>query len=760
MQAQRDLVQARHRLVGRLLQAAGPDLTAETAQSLLEQAKGWSPGPARELDQHLADHPDAFTAPSPHCPASLVRLLRQMEAAGHGALVTQPAYVMCGRTDRKIPRITPDGRACDWCVNRTEHRSCARCQKVDRMARRTPEGSICDRCYRRDPELSWKECAGCGDHRPANIRREDGTYLCPKCAPRPKHACAGCGNLREVHAKTDDGPLCRSCYAPPPRLCGVCGQVRPIQARAGDGRPDTCSDCYRTPIGECTVCGRHRHGVHVGGRGGAFHCRSCQPRPSRPCADCGNEKRTQVTWPVGPLCDTCYHRRKRNPAPCSRCDTTRVLVGQGPEGGLCGPCCGTEHDYACRRCGFPGNLYADGECARCIAGDRVRDLLSRDDGTIAPQLQPLADGLASAQYPGSVLSWLRSSSGPGILASLATGQIEITHEALDALPQDKTTDYIREILVTTGVLPHRQVGLARLQNWLTSELKRLPPHQAPIIRPFAEWGIVRDARRRAARGRYTSGASTADRMDIRVAIEFLTWLDKNDLDLAAVGQEDLDLWLTTHPTRHRGIGAFIRWAVARRLTGKLTVPPRGTSLPSQFLTEDELHEQLTRCLNDDLLPREVRIIGALVRLYALPISRLVRLTTDRFHRDKDDVGYFTFDRNPVLLPPKLAQLIEDQILQPRPTSMFKQPLTDGAPLLLPGRPPSRPRSEAAVHRLMRQHGLPVLSARNTAMTEAVTDLPPIVVSDLFGVSPASAHRWDRFMQDSWADYLAACQETE
>jgi hypothetical protein len=42
------------------------------------------------------------------------------------------------------------------------------------------------------------------------------------------------------------------------------------------------------------------------------------------------------------------------------------------------------------------------------------------------------------------------------------------------------------------------------------------------------------------------------------------------------------------------------------------------------------------------------------------------------------------------------------------------------------------------------------------MLEAVADLPPIVISDLFGVSAGSAHRWARFAQDSWTDYLAAC----
>ena len=58
---------------------------------------------------------------------------------------------------------------------------------------------------------------------------------------------------------------------------------------------------------------------------------------------------------------------------------------------------------------------------------------------------------------------------------------------------------------------------------------------------------------------------------------------------------------------------------------------------------------------------------------------------------------------------------------------------------------------------MQQHGLPTLAARNTAMIEAVSELPPIVVSDLFGIHPGTAHTWAKLAQTSWTDYLAACQ---
>ncbi|MBU3064362.1 hypothetical protein KO481_22860 [Nocardia sp. NEAU-G5] len=36
----------------------------------------------------------------------------------------------------------------------------------------------------------------------------------------------------------------------------------------------------------------------------------------------------------------------------------------------------------------------------------------------------------------------------------------------------------------------------------------------------------------------------------------------------------------------------------------------------------------------------------------------------------------------------------------------------------------------------------------------ITDLDPIVVTDMFGVSPTSAHRWAAYAHTSWAQFLA------
>ncbi|GAA3823211.1 hypothetical protein [Streptomyces chiangmaiensis] len=43
------------------------------------------------------------------------------------------------------------------------------------------------------------------------------------------------------------------------------------------------------------------------------------------------------------------------------------------------------------------------------------------------------------------------------------------------------------------------------------------------------------------------------------------------------------------------------------------------------------------------------------------------------------------------------------------------------------------------------------------MIEAATSLPPIVIADLFGISPSTAESWTKYANDSWTQYLAARQ---
>lgn len=58
---------------------------------------------------------------------------------------------------------------------------------------------------------------------------------------------------------------------------------------------------------------------------------------------------------------------------------------------------------------------------------------------------------------------------------------------------------------------------------------------------------------------------------------------------------------------------------------------------------------------------------------------------------------------------------------------------------------------------MRRHSLPARAARNTAVMEALADMPPIVISDLFGMHPRTAERWAALAGGSWSEYLVSRQ---
>ncbi|CAL9325997.1 XRE family transcriptional regulator [Streptomyces sp. SudanB182_2057] len=624
-----ELEQARARLIEHVQAATGRRLTAARARTVLEQAKAWAPAAARELDRHLTTSPDALSAPTSYCPATLVRLAHLLVQAGFAHAVTKVKCARCSRTDPLPLRPSPEGRCCGWCVSKARVRNCGRCGQDGHIVTRREDGPICRRCYRSDP-LVVTECAGCGHQRAAGTRLDDGTVLCTNCIPRPERACTRCGiSGRHKYSAGDGAPLCKRCYQAPRRRCGICGEFREIAARQADGRTDACTRCYRGRKETCSACGRLRHGRRSLARAGAFLCFSCWPRPISKCADCTEMKPAHTTWPLGTLCSGCYQRRTHVPAPCSACGRLRVMVARGPDGReTCRACCGLDTPAVrCRHCKAPDDIYDDGRCPRCVLTDRVHDLLSPDGSTVPAPLTPLTH----AGNPYAVLAWLRRSRSAKLLAA--------------------------------------------------------------------------------------------------------------------------------RPTLHRTVVTFIHWAVKRRVTGELTITRPPSQGSSEVLNGQDLHDQLRRCLNDDTLPREARIIGALIRLYALPVSRIVHLTTNRFHRDENG-AYLTLDRHPVLLPPKLALLIEEQIAQPVTDSRMRQQLDDTNGYLFPGKAPGRPRSAAATHHLLNECGLPVRSARNTAMIEAVTSLPPIVVADLFGIHPNTAQKWANYTKDDWSAYLAARMDTE
>jgi hypothetical protein len=91
-----------------------------------------------------------------------------------------------------------------------------------------------------------------------------------------------------------------------------------------------------------------------------------------------------------------------------------------------------------------------------------------DDGSgrVAPVLMPLFKLVCGMDKPRTGLNWLDNPQVPELLASLASGQVALSHEALHALPNWRTVAYLRDLLMSVGALPVVDKQLLHFQTWL------------------------------------------------------------------------------------------------------------------------------------------------------------------------------------------------------------------------------------------------------------------------------------------------------
>jgi hypothetical protein len=736
-------------------------LSTDEARAALEAAV---PVPVRgaarfleELAGHMATHPHALTSGDTHCPPVLLRLTQVLHDAGHP--VVRPGCAQCGKVTVDLRQLRHEGRICGTCDGRSRRSTCSRCGQQDvRMAARKPEGKICYRCYHQDPE-TFKECSGCGRLARPVSRLEDGRVLCIRCWKRPAHTCVSCGKTAIAALVGNDGAYCHLCYnrsQRPRRLCGRCGRLGRIARNAHGDQPDLCDSCYRGPEMTCVRCGRVRPCQRVSS--GAPICHTCYARDERPsvtCSRCRRDLPVMTWWPIGPVCQSCYTAILRSPAECARCRTCQPLIARDDDGaGICGRCAGHDADYTCRQCGRSGNPYGHGRCAYCVLADRVADLLTGPDGTVSPQLQPLAEAFAQVHQPFTAIQWIRESPNARLLAGLVADGRPLSHDLLDELPPTSGLHYIRQVMVQTGVLPGRHEDLERVPSWLEHHLVGKPAAHANLVRPFLHWFLLRRARSRAAARRYPASAGRDLRRRVLVALELLAWLDEQKIRLEELRQDDIDRWLDGEDTQRRNrIRYFLAWTAGRGLTGKLTVPLIPRQQPADLLGDDERWQLLHRCLTDEALPADVRAAGALILLFGLQAQRIRHLTADHLMQ-QDDSTYLSVGKHPILLPPRLGALLRQLAAQPPARLMISH--GPRAPRwLFPGRVPGQPIDNHSLTNRLNRHGISARPARNGALAALATDLPAAILADLLGLHVNTAVRWVTHARRDWTDYLAA-----
>ena len=468
------------------------------------------------------------------------------------------------------------------------------------------------------------------------------------------------------------------------------------------------------------------------------------------CWDCGGVYRL-IRLPHGWICLGCRRRRHYHPEACPGCGIVRPLAWLDGDRLVCASCAAVESIFACIECGREDHPYGAYRCARCFLRERLTELLT-DPTTnqIHTQLLPVFDTLVNSERPQTGVWWLRKKpgTGPRLLHQMARGEIEISHDTFRALPSDRPHDYLRCLLTALGVLDPMDIQIERMPPWVEEVVLGLSPDQANLIRRFAHWHVLRGMRKAAREDRLTRCITNGSRRQIRVAIDFLAFLDAHGASASTATQDLLERYQHLGRSPRFELG-FVVWLRDSRINTRLSLPYIPCPTPTVTVSEAQRWAAVDTLLHDETLRRYTRIGGLLTLLFAQPLSRIVAMRTSQITIDNETV-HVTFSTIPVQMPPVLDELIREH-LRHRGQSLYAS--RDNG-WLFPGGNPGQHLATENIRAQLVSLGIKPYENRKATLFQLAGDIPSPVLAELIGITPSNAADWAKLAARDWTGYIA------
>lgn len=421
---------------------------------------------------------------------------------------------------------------------------------------------------------------------------------------------------------------------------------------------------------------------------------------------------------------------------------------------VCASCAGVASIFACSDCGREDHPYGLHRCARCFLRERLTHLLTDPaTGQIHHQLRPVFDELVNSERPQTGLWWLRKKPGvgPQLLKQMACGAVGINHDTFRTLPSDRSHDYLRSLLVAVGVLDPVEIRIERMPPWIEDVVAELPTEDAALIRRFAHWHVLRQMRKAARTRQLTKTMADACRRRIRVAIDFLAFLNAHDASAETASQDLLERYrehvggkTLTHEY------AFVVWLRDSRINTTLTIPDVPRPWPAVTVSDAQRWAAVDRLLHDTTLRRYTRIGGLLTVLFAQPLSRIVAMRTSQITLSDDQAVYATFSTIPIQMPPVLDELIREH-LEHRGKSLYASRDTGW---LFPGGNPGHHLATENIRSQLVAIGIKPYENRKATLFQLAGDIPSPVLAELIGITTNNAAEWAALAARDWTDYIA------
>lgn len=364
-------------------------------------------------------------------------------------------------------------------------------------------------------------------------------------------------------------------------------------------------------------------------------------------------------------------------------------------------------------------------------------------------MEKLFEAFCTVDRPESILSWKRPQQVRDLLGGLASGEIPLTHEGLDAQGSDKRVNHLRGILEHHGILPARDPRLAHFEAWLKSKLDAITEKSVRHpIEQFATWHHLARVRKMSQSGKETRGPVHASKQDITETIKFLTWLyATHNRTASTCTQQDVEEWMATGPTTRHLIRTFFVWAKCTGVNRRISIGHRQPRTVRTFTQEERL-EWLRELLTGDSESLPYRVAAILLLLYAQPVVKIAGLKATDIVVTPTELRV-SLGTEPAPVPSPFDQLLK-QHLADRPNLRTTAGLA--SMWLFPGYRVGSHLSPASMMDRIRDLGIDVLGGRVASLRALVAEVPPPLVAELLGYSQPIAHKHAALAAQPWSRY--------
>jgi len=716
---------ARRQRVIAVVAGADPSLGTELVEAALNATAG-ARTTLRRLADHLDAHPEAFSTGPTSTVAVLDRFTVALVAAGSTRIATiDPLCRRCGRHRRWHAQVDGGGE-CASCWARVHREPCSVCARPRRVNHRDAAGqAVCERCMQHDRRL--RRLDELADEIAEVVHRAD-----PAVAVAAIRAA-----LDELVPNVPARALiARQLGAGPPLSAGVHRLVpvaRLLDALrvAGAVLPAaTCTDCgeaaqplvtYRSVV-RCLSCARHCPGC-----GGTTKeptkpwCNRCDRGPRGTCGDCG---RVDRPLDANIRCRGCRERVERRCAAC----------------GVQAPRTWVQGRWVCQRCA----LAVDLDCH-----------LGPADALAAP-LAVLRGAILAADNPTRVRTWLRASAAGKVLASVAAGETALTHTALDAFGADHSVMHLRSLLVAVAALPAEDRSINRFEAFAGAQLGLIDDStDRGVVRAWLRWQVLPRLRARDEAAKPMAHSANNARRSVRQVVLLLDGVHGHGRTLRTCVQADLDTWFAGGSSIRWLTRPFLVWAAARsHLAKAVAVPASPPQALRPVIDAEQRWAVARRLVNDDTISVDIRVVGALVVLYAQPLARVAVLKSADVHRSCDGTVIVDLAGNPVPIHEPFSTLIG--LLPHRRSNGVSDQLD--TPWLFPGRHAGQHCGPVILGERLRAIGIEPLLMRNSARAQLAGEIPPAMLGEIIGVNANTATRWAAMSGGNWTAYAADVDE--